>query len=504
MVITTMYNRVRANGGSFKNILSGAYSVWSDGGANKKFNSHPSNWDTVKNYVNGVFTNGACSTFVGKEFVTPNWDLDRNGNNNLYHLKPNTKYTLSSEQVSTMWYYGFDAEWNHTYVNKKTGKKPDNQIRHSENKLLAVLGTNTPQAVCLDPNMSKKLKIDKPVEIINNGDKHISDLANGFLDAINRTSQSSEVNVDIGMSNLSSGDTLYLQSTRNKNEFGKVFDIIINGYGNSVSEVKWVIPNNGNQSSPPVYLITTVTRNSNSTKIIVVSEGDVNNPVTDLSFDKNGGMNQDFCKALYKKYKNNKDQLSKDLIPSTQNIDNLFNMYEQDIKDCNTYVNGESSSLDSQVTTTDWNTDAFAQNLHYWQANICESAGVKRSNYGGCGKCTGVINRALKATGCGDKYWAKYPWEVYAKMNSSNSDFKEIDNGECSSKQHFSFRNSPQKGDICLMWCKNNHNTSSSSNHFHSCAFDGSKWYSDFAQNNCNVYTRGFECTMEWHLFRHK
>ena len=514
MVTTTMYNRVRADGGSFKNVLSGAYSVWSDGGANRKFNSHPSNWTDVKICVNSVFTNGACSTFVGKEFVTPDWNLDRNSNNDLYHLKPKTRYTLSSEQVSTMWYYGFKGEWDHTYVSRTTDKKPDNQIRHKENKLLAVLGTHTPQAVCMDPNMSKKLKITKPAAIINNGDNHVKELANGFLEAINKTSQSSSVKVNIGVDNSKSKDNiLYLQSPGNK-DFGKVFDIIINGYSNNVSEVKWVVPKGGNQSAPPRYLITTVVESCSSTKIIVVSEENIDNNVTDLSFDKDSGMNQDFCKAIYKKYKNNRDKLTSDLVPNSKNIDELFAMYEEKVKDCNTYVNGEGSTPSSQVTTTDWNVDAFVQNLHYWQKEVCNkhpdralpSAKARsRGGQGGCSRCTGAINRALEDTGCGKKFWRTYPWEVYQAMNGSAEFGAPAMKGSGKpSNVHFVFPQQPQKGDICVMWC--NYNTDTSKNHFHTCAFDGSKWISDFVQNNCNVYTNSSVVydNIQWYVFRHK
>ena len=52
-----------------------------------------------------------------------------------------------------------------------------------------------------------------PAKIINNGDNHISSLGNSFLEAINKTSKSSGVNVDVGIDIAkSSGIVLYLQN----------------------------------------------------------------------------------------------------------------------------------------------------------------------------------------------------------------------------------------------------------------------------------------------------
>lgn len=361
----------------------------------------------------------------------------------------------------------------------------------------------------------------EPAKIVNNGDNHIDELANGFLEAINKTSQSSDVKVNIGVDGANSnGNVLYLQSP-GSNDFGKVFDIIINGYSNTVSEVRWVIPNGGDQTQPPKYLITTVEPNSTSTRIVVTSENDDNTPISDINIDENGGMNKDFCKAIVKKYRNNKQLIDTDLDPDLgeEKINKLFEIYDSNVKKCNDVVaekTGKGSSgggstttnsPDKEAKTTEWNVDAFATNLHYWRTRVCEqhkSEPKERKPYGGCGLCSSVVNRALKSAGCGDKYWATYPWEIYNKMKSANSDFNEIQSGVISSKNHFTFNQPPQKGDVCLMWCQGNHKTKSSENHLHSCGYDGNNWVSDYVQKNCNGYTGSWECTLEWHLMRHK
>ena len=84
-------------------------------------------------------------------------------------------------------------------------------------------------------------------------------------------------------------------------------------------------------------------------------------------------------------------------------------------------------------------------------------------------------------------------------MKANNSDFVEIKNGVEKSNKEFSL-GEIKKGDICVMWSKPNKNV-----HFHSCGYDGSKWYSDYKQSSCNAYRRvSPPCDMEWHLFRHK
>ena len=367
-------------------------------------------------------------------------------------------------------------------------------------------------------------------EISGNGDKHISDLANGFYKALRKTSQSSGANVEIGIDSAKSHDnTLYL--TSDSRDFGKVFDMIINAYRDNVSEVRWVVPNGEDQSQPPKYLITTVDSNATSTRIVVTSENDDNAQVSDINIEEQGGMNSDFCKAIVKKYRLGKELINTDLDPDLgpEKIEKLFKIYGKKVEKCNDVAsskdnfdeksnsenNDNSTGKDSggskptvnspngRVKTTSWDADAFATDLHYWQKNVCKAVGKPRKKYGGCSACTGVINRALEDVGLDRKYWSTFPWEVYSKMKSGN-DFNEAEHGVCSSKKHFTFSKPLQKGDICLMWCEGNHNSDTTKNHYHSCGYDGSRWVSDFVQNNCNVYTGLFECRMEWHLMRHK
>lgn len=257
---------------------------------------------------------------------------------------------------------------------------------------------------------------------------------------------------------------------------------------------------------PPGYFVK-LKKGSNNTIIKVISEKD-NKQVKAISVSNEGGINSDFRKAIVKKYKGNQKAVTNNVKPSMSDadIDALFK--NNNIANCNTVMmaSSDNTTIDGPITTSNWDVGAFVRNLHYWQKNICENPDggynprVKsRSSYGGCSRCTGVVNRALRDVGFGQKYFKSYPWEVYNAMKADNSDFIEIDSNTQSSKDEFKFRVNLLQGDICTMW-----STPNKEKHFHTCAYDGNKWISDFVQNTCNVYKSSSPCQMVYHIFRHK
>ena len=341
---------------------------------------------------------------------------------------------------------------------------------------------------------------------ITNNNGQASDFANGLLHAINQTSKASSVNVDIGINkDKSSGDTIYLVNghTETAQNFGKVFDIMLNAYSEYIQQIDWIVPTGGNQNLPPVGYLVYLKDGSSTTKIRVVNEED-GEPVQDISLDE-GGMHEDFKKALRKKYKDNVSTLRpnlirRDVIP-TMDMEKCKSIFSQEIEKCPDGSTDNTTSSDGPFNTTYWDVEAFVKNLHYWQANICEHPGNKepraRDSFGGCHWCTGAINRALRDTGFGQKYWGEEPWNVRAKMKSSNSDFKVVDEGLFTEKnKEFPFTDTPQKGDICTFWSRSNKAKR------HTCAFDGSKWISDFVQGKCRQYNSYTD--IDWCRFRHK
>ncbi len=363
--------------------------------------------------------------------------------------------------------------------------------------------------------------------ITNNGDEKVSEIGNGLLHAINQTSMSSSVNVEVGIDkDKSDGNKIYLTNGKNSNDFGKILDIMLQSYSEVIEQIDWVVPAGGDQSLPPKAYIVYIKEGNSDTKVRIVSE-ETGEEVESIGLEE-GGINEDFNKAIVKKYKDRVSTIRpllvvKNVIPkmTKEQAESLFE--NVNITPCSSLANGESSDSSSSegsssedntthnngpFNTTAWDVDAFVKNLHYWQKNICERPGggyaketVSRQKYGGCGRCTGAVNRALRDTGFNQKYWATYPWQVCAKLKAADSDFGVVDEGIKEGEGEFPFGAAPKKGDICTFWAIDSNGNHKSSN-FHTCAYDGSKWISDFVQAKCRQYNG--ESRIKWHRFRHK
>jgi hypothetical protein len=284
--------------------------------------------------------------------------------------------------------------------------------------------------------------------------------------------------------------------------------MILSAYPNKVSDINWILPGDGtSQNSVPVAYLVTVKEGATSVNIKVTTENNPNSSISKVHVSKgddNSGIHQHFCKALVKKYKFPSGELKKDTNNALDDYDALFNDDKYKLQECNEVMkeegvteNNTGGKENESGYIGDWNVGKFVEKLHYWRDKICG-----KPTKGGCGKCTSVPNRALRDSGFGMKYWGEYPWNVYDKLNAAGSDFEEIKSAKnVTNKVEFSL-GTVQKGDICVMWTPDKGKAKGT--HFHTCAFDGSNWISDFTQNSCNVYRNRDACKMEWHLFRHK
>ena len=345
-------------------------------------------------------------------------------------------------------------------------------------------------------------------KIANNEDKHISDLATGFLNALNKTAAASSNNVTIGVNpSKSNGDTLWLTNSNNSSKFSSVLDMILSAYSSKVSHVNWILPGDGKaQNLVPIAYLVTVKEGSKLVNIKVTSENNPNTPIKKIHVSKNGedgGIHYDFCKALVKSYKSPSNELKNDTNNALDDYDALFNDDNYKLQNCNSvmeeqgFISNDTGGAENETGYIgNWNVGLFVKRLHYYRDNIC--GGPKQ---GGCHNCTSVTNRALRDSGFGNKYWGKYPWDVYSKMIAINDDFVQIASGTSSNSTELNLPKI-QKGDVCTMWSVPNRN-----NKFHTCAYDGSNWISDFTQRMCNVYSnekKYGKFTIEWHLFRYK
>lgn len=341
-------------------------------------------------------------------------------------------------------------------------------------------------------------------------DDKISNDARLFLIALNKTikASGSEMVIDYDRG-MSVDNTLYLVNSNMKTGISKVFDMIVNGYTDYVSSVKWVAPSSS-YSSEPKMIEAVVSNSPDKIKISMSSEDNINGvPDIDVNLPGNeGGVNDSFLQSIVKRYKTPDNKQLKTEVPMLAGKD-LNEMFDRlNVADCKTveYAYGDSSVSTASAEapkerspyTGSFNQYRFVEYLRKWQTCICEFKGEARKKYGGCNSCTGVVNRALQNSGLGDRYSTKYPWQMYDRMKPSN-EWVEVDSGYTNHSDDFPFSATPKACDICLMWRRGNKNSN-----FHACGYDGNVWISDFKQTSCNVYkSRDGVFDIEWHLMRH-
>ncbi len=468
------------------------------------------NLDLANKYeklVMPVFVNGPGSLVGEIAKVQDGCNVEIWNKGKTEHKKAPNTHVITEDDMRRVFAYctmgGYDYE--HIGSKGKCGKQTNFENKSNPNngdslwKKADFLFQEYNSVFTSSPDSPSKTFWEPAPPIVNNGKDDVSEFANGFLHALNQTSQSSSVKVSIGIEKTKSkGDTIYLTNAHNDTNFGKVLDMMLQAYSGIIEKIYWYVPGeNGNQSLPPAGYLVFLKKGSTQTQIQVIDEK-TNKQVPAISFADEGGMNSDFRKAIVKKYSAN--EVVTHVFPST-GIEAIYPDVKNSIADCDSVMSPSSNTtaVDGPFTSSNWDVNAFVKNLHYWQQNVCRARGKTPSAKGSCGSCTGAINRALESTGLGRKYWRVYPWEVCSAMSVQGSEFTEIDSGTTSNKQEFGFKYNPMAGDICTMWSTPNKNI-----HFHTCAFDGSKWISDFVQNNCNVYRSASPCTMEYHVFRHK
>ena len=260
---------------------------------------------------------------------------------------------------------------------------------------------------------------ERNAEISKNADKHISDLATGFLNALNKTAAaSSNGNVSIGVdSNRSSGDVLLLTNGNNSDKFSTVLDMILSAYSSKVKSVIWVLPDDGqNIHAVPKYYIVKVIENSPTVTVAVATENDLPNVMNNdvqinvfkdggvhVSADNNKddyGIHNDYCKALVKKYKTLSDELKNDTVNQLDNYELLFKTHK--ITDCSVAMEeaglsagaGSNSTWAQAVQTMGkW----YEQNIHnynqgqYTRCNLTNSS-VRHD-------CSGFVSACLQYFG---------------------------------------------------------------------------------------------------------
>jgi hypothetical protein len=114
--------------------------------------------------------------------------------------------------------------------------------------------------------------------------------------------------------------------------------MILNAYSSKVSNVTWIIPKGGDQSSVPTAYLVTVKEGSNIVNVKVADETSPNSSVDKVHVSKGedtSGIHKSFCKALVKKYKSHTSELEKDTNNKLDDYDALFNDDKYKIQSCN-------------------------------------------------------------------------------------------------------------------------------------------------------------------------
>ena len=321
-----------------------------------------------------------------------------------------------------------------------------------------------------------------PIRTESSDDKKVSDLANGFLDAINKTAQSSAiggiVTLDTG---LSVKNTLWLKKAANGCELSSMFDVVVNAYYDKIESAYWVTSANSSKGEPS-YIIVNVKEGSPSKTIKVVdSKQRPLNIINDLP--------DNFYRTIAKRYhfrKNGSDcvhdnTFAKEVPQFADHADVICNKAE--IRDCGEILSELGASqglLKSPIYVGNDNWDAakaanflIEHNVVISSAHICAFAVQQAIRAGGAEPSTGngyrMVVNAINSR----------KWQLVAHGTN-------LTKAQSNNIQGYK----PQVGDIFGMVKGNNESVPG-----HVCMFCGSGngWISDFKQRQPLVYNTSSE-----------
>lgn len=488
-------------------------------------NATKETYDKYKDILTPVYVNGPASLVGAEAKVQQGYNVEMWNRGRRSGTKAPSTHTITIDDMQRVYAYCTMGGYDYDYIGaklKQQGKQSafEPHDPNSHWHMGDFLFQEYNSVFSSDPSSPDK-KFWNPVpKVENNSDnKKVSDVANGFLHALNQSIAASSVGGEVGIdANKSSGNTIWITNAKMGDKFGIALDVMLNAYSDKISNIKWVLKSATNaQNQVPLAFIVTVKEGSSKTTIQVVSSDNINSPIKSLHVNKktkaadgkesieSSGMHDHFCKALVKKYKSNTAELRSDTNNCLDDYDALFDTYK--MENCNKVMEENGYGGEGELGTGgkvingkigNWDVAKYVQRLRYWQAHVCEHLGRSRKSYGGCSRCTGAINRALRDSGYESLSYNGTPQDLYDKFKKSN-DWEEIDRGRKTSGD-FPFKVAIQEGDICVMW--ENYNRKCGSCGIHTASYDGTQWLSDFQQ--------GKQCTsnrskaQDYHLFRHK
>lgn len=326
-----------------------------------------------------------------------------------------------------------------------------------------------------------------PIRTENNAneDTKVSDLARGFLDAINKTAQNSAIGGIVTIDErFTNRNVLYLRETKNGCDLSQIFDVIVNAYFDKVEKVYWVATQNTSKYTAAGIVV--FVKEGVPSKTIQVMNPDLKTPLNVIE-----ELPDNFYKTIAKRYHFRKNGSSctydktfeREVPQFAGHSDVICN--KADIKDCNEIlselgVGGAQGLLKTPmpIGSDGWDAAKAANfliehNVGTTSAHICAFAVQQAIRAGGAEPSTGSGYRMV-VNAINSRKWEQVAHGTNLKKAQSNNIQGYV----------------PQVGDIFGMVKGNERDA-----YGHVCMFcgGGNGWISDFIQRQPLVYNTSVE-----------
>ena len=513
LIVTTMYNRRYSSKGYSKTIFNyPQYDI-----RNASTHSYASISQDIKDIVKNIFTQ------------SPSWVLTRATqtkctNSTILSKFPN-KTTINMDVLTSIYQFG-------NYQEMLSGSNPG--VTKNVLKVIQNASSDGTYGHGFYALPNKSYDWDKAT---NTNDKKDKDVAKTLFDAIQRSVESTQ-NCNVKLKYEKSGNYIIIKQADGKNEkLPKVFDIALNGYYNHIQEIEWVMDGQNATSKPSAIKIlpSESVDVSKKKRTVTVSDSSGNgsykftNEGHDAAKSKGSEyINSEFAMSIVKKYGNlegNKTAASE--LPQFTNGSQFQSKVFEDAKvtSCDSVVqpqqNGGYSSSEqrsgywggdvSNLTTGyigDWNvgeairylvSHAHASTKHncslYVEMAIAAGGGALRQKIA-TSECSRRLACAANGRSAGTDYQGAYKLR-YCKDSEGKSilerhGFVAVGGGMThdGNGKRVSIPFPLQAGDVAVIgYDLGDPNQCHITKKNHICMYSGSAWYSDFKQNDMDVYT---------------
>lgn len=340
----------------------------------------------------------------------------------------------------------------------------------------------------------------QPTSQSNNVDS--DSFTNSFFSSIQKTFGDYNTKLTCGFnSEIKGNKIIFKQADGGNSHMSQLFDVILNGYHDYVSEIYWNVKDGNSFGTKPVSIGATVSQ-TNSGGVIkcrVVSGLTLNNSSFRYSnYPINESLPTDFFLCLMKRY--GKDASS---VIKNKHFKSDWSNARPDSVLTKWFKNAELIACETLIASTaggnivngricDWNVEAAA---NYIKTNSLPLGQIARN-----GKCTQSVRAALINSGLINKSFGfgggvyGYPWEWPATLEKLG--FVKIYEG-INKATDGSLNGSHvnlQIGDISCLWSSETLNPARNTNHpdrYHVAMWDGSTWDAEGKASNVVPYATG-------------